>query len=102
MVQLKLLATTLLLAIVLSTGCVSRSTHQKVLDELSSTKGQLGKVESDRDAKKRRITELEGVLSTTKSDLETREAAEKQKEERINALLSDMKTTQAELLELRK
>lgn len=77
-------------------GCgVKKVTHQRVLDELTATQGELDQTRSERD---KLLTDKES-LST---DLDDSAKAEAEASARAAKLAADMQATEAELLELRK
>lgn len=84
-------------------GCgVKKEIHQKALDDLAATQRRLSETESDRNAKNKRVKELEGELSTATASLDQLSAAEREKRERLDKVMKEMEVTEAELVALRK
>ena len=103
MARLTAVATTVVVAAALTLGCgVKKEVHQKALDDLSATRTKLEETEAERDAKAKRVSELEGDLSTASASLDELSTAEREKRKRIEKLLKDMEATEGELVALRK
>jgi len=101
--RLAAFVTAIFVASVLASGCgVKKEIHQKALDDLAATQKRLSDTEQDRNAKKKRIGELEDELSTATADLDQLSEKEREKRERIQKLMKDMEATESELLALRK
>lgn len=101
--MVRLTAVLVFAAFVMTLGCgIKKEVHQKALDDLAATRDKLSDTESDRDAKKKRVKELEGELTTASASLSELSAAEREKRERIQKLMKDMEATESELLALRK
>ncbi|MEM9491428.1 MAG: OmpA family protein [Myxococcota bacterium] len=87
----------------LSAGCgVKKEVHQKALDDLAATQNKLTKVERDRDAKAKRLSELGEELSDTEAERDRTTADKAEKEKRLAELREDMAATREELVALRK
>lgn len=89
------------LSMTLSCG-VKKEVHQKALDELAATQGELDKTKKERDALAEQNRELEGDLTTTRGERDNLSKAEKEKAARLRKLLAESKDAEKELLALRK
>jgi len=85
-----------------ATGCVRKSTHKKVLDELTACQGDLGSCNTKNAEQATQITTLEGELVETRKGRDEHAAGRKQAEEQLTALESNLQTTKDELAGLRK
>jgi chemotaxis protein MotB len=85
-----------LLAVVGVSGCgVKKETHQKVLDELTATQGELSKTRKERD-------DLATKAKALETNLGASESAARQAAEMIRKLGGDVQKFEAELNQLRK
>lgn len=101
--RLAAFALAVFVASVVTSGCgIKKEVHQKALDDLAATQKKLNDTESDRDAKKKRIGDLEEELSSASANLDQLSAKEREKRERIQKLMQDMEATESELVALRK
>lgn len=99
-----------LLAGTLVAGCgIKKETHQKVLDELTSTQLSLDETRGERDEllgdrKKLRLDkeQLTSDKASLSDSLDDKSRAEAEASARATKLAMDMRATEAELLELRK
>ncbi|GAB4535690.1 MAG: OmpA family protein [Haliangiales bacterium] len=85
-----------------TTGCgVKKETHQKCLDELTTTQSRLSDTEQDRDAKANEVARLESQINELKAERDAISAAEREQQQRIAEMQTDMNATRQELTDLR-
>jgi len=87
---------------VAATGCVSKSTHKKVLDQLATCQGELGTCNTKSAEQAEKITALEGELVDTRKARDDEASARKDVESQLNALQTNLAATKDELSSLRK
>lgn len=83
-------------------GCVSKSTHRKVLDELATTQGDLERCQAERDEQAAKLRATEDELNETRSARDAEAKARQQAEAQLDELQANLETTKDELAELRK
>lgn len=92
-----------LLAGTLVTGCgIKKETHQKVLDELTSTQLSLDETRSERDELLGDRKKLRSDKESLSDSLDNKSRSAAEASARAAKLAADMQATEAELLELRK
>jgi chemotaxis protein MotB len=92
-----------LVASSLAMGCgVKKEVHQKVLDELTATQGELEKTREERDQLLSDKSQLSSQNKDLASNLDDKARAEAEARARAAKLAADMQATEKELLELRK
>jgi len=93
----------LALCTLLIPGCgVKKATHQKVLNELTSTQLELDKTRGERDALLKGRDALQADKEKLGASLDDKSRAEAEARARAAKLAAEMQATEAELLELRK